>query len=351
MPTTLTAAQVLVDGQNVDKAEFRAYLAAQETQQATFSPSQFPEAWGYSPSSPSGGASVQLSQQTAGPNPGQPSAWIESHYQADQPVSVDFAGAYLGSIPLGLYVQHVQTGTATNNEAATHSIMAYGVNNASGNNDCVAVSGRVRKLNVAGGIGDACGVWGSAYSESLCDGGVLGMETHIYQNAAGMQAEDRLNSRWSVGLHVYSDSTGSPAKAGIGIDSSGQTAGRYGYWNAIIIDKNCFAGGSLVGTVGINMGSCDAFNNPQFGIKFGACWGAHIYAQGQNLSLLADNSIYLDTSSATVQPGGSSVIVKLGTSLSSNLTVLAGDGSTAFVVKGANGAVHIKTGTAVIADL
>ena len=344
-----TAAQVLIDGQNVDKGQLRALLGGIGA--ATFDPSLMQEPWGYSPSSTYGGAAVQSSQQTSAPNPGQPNVWIENHFQADAAETVDFAGAYLSSVPLGIYVQHTQAGSNPANNAGTHSIMGYAVNAASGDNDVIAVSGRARKRDVAGGIGDACGVWGSAYCESLQNGGVMGMETHIYQNAPGSVAEDRLNSKWSAALHVYSDSTGSAAKAGVAIDASGQSAGRYGYWNAVIIDKNCFAGGGIAGTVGINMASCDAFNCPQFAIKFGAAWGAHIYAQAQNLSLLADNSIYLDTSSSVVQAGGSSVFVKLGTSLASNLTVLAGDGAPAFVVKGADHSVHIKAGTAIVADL
>ena len=288
--------------------------------------SAFPEVWGYSASSQVGGAYGQQSQTTTSPNPGQPCTWIESIYTANAPGALDFSGAYLGSIPLGLYVQHVQTGNNPANNAGTHSIMGYGINAAAGDNDCVAVSGRVRKENVAGGIGDACGVWGSAYAESTQTGGTLGMEAHIYQNVGGMAFEDRLNQTWSVGLHVYSDSTGSPAKAGIGIDASGQTPGRYGFWNGIIIDKNCFAGGHIEGTVGINCASWDAFNNPQFGWKVGACWDSHIYAETQNFTITADNSIYLNTTTTDTVAGGSSVFVQLGNGVGSNFVVTGGAG-------------------------
>lgn len=294
----------------------------------------FPEVWGFSPSVSPGGEAAQQSKAVDGNLPGQPSTWIEAVYAADAPVQVDFAGAYLGSIPLGVYVQHRQTGTLTTNNAGTHSIMAYGVNAASGNNDVVAVSGRVRKETIAGGIGDACGVWGSAYSESTVrSGGVMGIEAHIYQNAAGMAASDRLNADWSVGIHVYSDSLGSPALAGIAIDSSGQTTGRYGFWNAIIIDKNTFAGGGLTGTVGINCGSWDAFNRPQYGIKFGlAAW--HVYAPDQ-LTLRGDNSVYIDQTAS-----GTSVVFDMGTTATSNVVVRAG-GKDIFQILGADGSVHM----------
>ena len=349
--TVLTPAQAVPDGANVDKATLRAFMSANELVRPLFNQTALEEYWGYSPSvTPSGGSQLQLSGQSAAPSPGQPVAWIEAYYSASQPVTVDFAGAYLASVPVGLYVQHVQYGTNGANNVGTHSIMAYGVNAASGDNDCVAVSGRVRKLEVSGGIGDACGVWGSAYAESTENGGTLGMETHIYQNAPGSVAADRLGDKWSVGLHVYSDSTGSAATAGIGIDASGQTAGRFGYWNGIIIDKNCFAGGNIIGTVGINMASCDDFNNPQFGIKFGACWGAQIYSQGQPFTVIADNSIYLSAATQTTQPGGSSVFIQLGNGAGSNCVVQS-NGVNVFEVKGSDGSVHIKAGTTIIADL
>lgn len=208
-----------------------------------------------------------------------------------------------------------------------------------GNNDCVATSGRARKLNVTGGIGDACGVWGSAYNESYQNGGVLGMEAHIYQNVPGMAPEDRLNAHWSVALHLYSDSLGSPAKAMLAMDAAGQQAGHYGAWNGIIIDKNIFGAGagSNQGYVGINCGSWDAYNQPQYGIKFGLCnW--HIYGTDQ-LTLRGDNSIFFDQRTSGTN---TSVIFDMGTGPFSNVVIRSG-GQDIMRVLGADRTVHLHS--------
>ena len=211
------------------------------------------------------------------------------------------------TVPVGLYVQHEHTGT--DSTAYTHSIMGYALNNATGDNDVIATSGRARKTS-GSGVGDACGVWGSAYQENALDGGVMGMETHIYQNAAGSPSSDRLNSKWSVGLHVYSNSTGSPATAGIAID--GTEGPNYSFWNGIIIDRNTFDGNGLTGTVGINCGSWNSTYSPQYGIKFGTA-NTHIYST-TNLTIKADNSIYLDT-----RDNNTSVFFDVSTNTASNI--------------------------------
>jgi hypothetical protein len=211
--------------------------------------------------------------------------------------------------------------------------MGYALNNAAGDNDVIAMSGRARKKDVTNGIGDACGVWGSAYQESAKAGGVMGMEAHIYQNIAGQGAQDRLGSMWSVGLHVYSASSGSPALAGIAIDSAVEVGG-YGFWNAILIDRNAFSGNGLAGTVGINMSSCNGSYNPQYGIKFGSAY-RHIYST-TNLTLAAANSIYFDTSAS-----GTSIFLQLSTGASSNVVIQSG-GTSFAEFRGADKKLHLR---------
>ena len=299
----------------------------------------FPEPWGFSPGVPYGGQFVQQSLISDAASPTYPETWIEAEFQTDVPLPLDYVGGYLASVPVGLYAQHVQTGTNTNNNAGTHSIMGYGINNAAGNNDCVAVSGRARKLEVTGGIGDACGVWGSAYNESTENGGVLGMEGHIYQNVPGMLPEDRLNAHWSVALHLYSDSLGSPAKALLALDAAGQQVGHYGAWNAIIIDKNIFGAGSgsNQGYVGINCGSWDGYNQPEFGIKFGEC-NCHIYGTSQ-LTLRGDDSIFFDQRTSGTD---TSVIFDMGVGAFSNV-VIRSNGQDIMRVLGADRTVHLHS--------
>lgn len=300
-----------------------------------YAPNSYPEKWGFSPAVANAGQFGQHAQSLAGPNVGPPAVWLDGYFYNDVPVPVDFPGAYLGSVPVCLYAQHRQVGSQPTGNSGSHTAMFYAVNASAGQNDVVAVSGRARKVGVPGGVGDAAGVWGSAYHDSTVrDGGVMGMEAHIYQNTPGMAAGDRLLDDWSAGLHVYSDSLGSPAKAGIAIDSSGQTPGRYGFWNAIIIDKNSFAGGGLPGTVGINCGSWDDFNRPEFGIKVGACNWA-IYSP-RNLTLRGDDSIYFDQ-----KPSGSAVVVDLA-STASSLFIVRRNGVDIMRMSAFDGALHLN---------
>ncbi len=236
--------------------------------------SEFSPPWGKTASS-----SIDGAQYKAASSGIDPVIAISSSYAATGPLALDFAGAAGGSAPVGLYVQHEQTGGAPDNNAFTHSIMAYALNAASGDNDVIAVSGRARKKNVSGGIGDAAGIWGSAYQESTENGGVMGGEVHIYQNVAGQLPSDELGPKWSTGLHVRSSSTGSPAHSGVNIDGAGKISGRFGYWNALVIEGNCFHGAGIDGTVGLNCGSWGVNHHPQYGIRFGEA-GRHIYGTG-----------------------------------------------------------------------
>ena len=213
------------------------------------------------------------------------------------------------SAPLGIYAQHELKG-ATSTNAYTHSIMGYGLNNSAGDNDAIGTSGRARKLDVTNGIGDAAGIWGSAYQESTKNGGVMAAEASIYQNVAGTTAptDDRLGAKWSASLHVNSDSTGSKAITGIGIDSTGNNSGKHGYWNGIIIDGNSFGSGSAsagaTGTVGLNCGSwSDSVGYPEYGIKIGKSKytlslgdlptdGYHLYKPNGDIKINANQTFF-----------------------------------------------------------
>lgn len=212
-----------------------------------------------------------------------PSAVIEYTYEGDTNIGLDFPGAPGGSVPGGLYVQHRQVGNNPSNNAFTHSISAYALNDAAGDNDVIAGAFRGRKNDVVGGNGDGAGFWGSFYQYSIRLGLTMGGETTIYQNVAGNVADDRLNSgihAASVGLHVGSYSTGSPATAGIAIDGSGQ-----GMWNGIIIDGNSFFGNGATGTVGINAGSWNTgVGYPEIGIKLGRA-AVHIASDVTQLAI------------------------------------------------------------------
>ncbi len=205
-----------------------------------------------------------------------PAIWLEKLYDSNSAPSGD------PTVPVCLYAAHKHSGSGT---GFTHTIMSYALNYGTGDNDVVAISGRTRKKGA--GAGDSCGIWGSAYNDVDQDGGVMGVEASIYQNAAGMVAGDRLDSKWSCALHVMGSSTGSHAKAGIAIDATNS----YRFWNAIIIDKECFGGTGDTGSVGINMGSCDSSRYPQYGIKFGRAH-AHIYGAVESLCLQSDQSMF-----------------------------------------------------------
>ena len=236
----------------------------------------YPNPWGYSSSVANSSAKMQMSQTiTASAGNIKPTAVIEYTYNGDAAVGLDFGGAPGGSIPAGLYVQHRQTGTNVANNAFTHSLMGYALNDAAGDNDVIGVSGRARKNNVVNGIGDAAGAWGSAYQYSSQLGLVMGLEGSIYQNVSGSNPRDRLDGgsfAASCALHLGSYSTGSPATAMIAIDGA-----QFGAWNAIMIDGNSFPGDGISGTVGYNDASWSISNNyPEIGWKVGlATW--HIW--------------------------------------------------------------------------
>ncbi len=228
------------------------------------------------------------------------------------------------SAPLGIYAQHELKGSTSTN-AYTHSIMGYGLNNSAGDNDAIGTSGRARKNDIANGIGDAAGVWGSAYQYSNRLGGVMSLEGSIYQNASTDTVRgDRLGvdfagaaRGWSTSLHLNSDSEGSRAISAIAIDSEGNTAPftrdgetitKSGYWNGIIIDANSFGSGGAsagaTGTVGLNCGSWStSLGYPEHGIKFGkvkygitfnsdvATGGYHLYSESGSIKTFGNLNV------------------------------------------------------------
>lgn len=271
-----------------------------------------------------------------------PQLAIETTFVGNSSLQLDFAGAPGATIPVGLYVQHEQTGSDSRNNAFTHSIMGYGLSNAAGNNDVIGVTGRVIKTNKAGNIGDAGGLWGSAYQLSQENGGVMALEAAIYQNVAGSPSGDRLGPKWSTGVHAVSISTGSPATAGVAIDAQADVLpGSFGFWNGIIIDRSCYHGSGIAGTVGINCGSWNELYAPQYGIKFGSAY-AHIYGT-KNITIQALSSIYIDTS-----VNNTSIFTDLGTSSTSNLVIRSLNTSGVLqnnhaVLQGSNGFVGLGT--------
>ncbi len=171
----------------------------------------------------------------------------------------DDSGAAYATKVAGIYSYIEQTGGNTNQYPK--SICGVAVNAASGNNDSTAVVGYSYKLNVAGGIGDACGSGGAAWQYSTEEGLVLGAEFAAHQNVAGTSASPNATAgNNTMSLHITTNSTGARCWSAIGIDGQdAATAGanRYGYWNAIAIGRSCFAanGASEAGTVGINFGN------------------------------------------------------------------------------------------------
>lgn len=202
-------------------------------------------------------------------------AAISATFHGDQVMQGD------PTVPVGLYVQHRQYGDDPANNAYTHSIMAYAINDADGDNDVVAVSGRVRKNQKPNGIGDAAGVWGSAYQESTMSGGIMALEGSIYQNVPGSAPGAGYNGgKWETAAHLFSDSLGSPAYAAQIIGSSGIDPGKLGFWNGIVFDRSAFAhnqsGAGIAGTVAVNMEDFDQDFHPEKAIAFGnAKW--HLY--------------------------------------------------------------------------
>lgn len=178
-----------------------------------------------------------------------PSLYISNSIQDD-------SGAEPETKIAGIYSYMEQIGS--NTKQYVKSICGVSVNAASGNNDSTGVVGYTYKLNVEGGIGDAAGAGGAAWQYSAMEGLVLGGEFSAHQNVPGTYAANfakRGNNTMS--LHVSTNSTGARCFAGISLDTFGRSEGRYGFWNAILVNSSCFAasGASEVGTVGINFGN------------------------------------------------------------------------------------------------
>lgn len=293
--------------------------------------------WGFSTTAAGGGTRLTIVDADAEATNDQALVWIEAQHDGGWP------GAGDQSVPIGLYVQHEQVGTGT---AFTHSIMALAYNSGTGDNDVVAVSGRAVKAGA--GVGDAAGVLGSAYNLVNQNGGVMGMETHMYQNVVGMVAADSLGAKWSAGLHVLSNSTGSDARAGVAIDGSGS----FRWWNAILIDHEAFRYGvggiSVTGTVGLNLSGA----NPQYGIKFGAAVGTaarHIYGAGA-IIVEPTSEFQIIKSGATVgmkiDAGAAAIAyfdLKLNDVLKGNIAINSGTSGTPLEINSAS-ATHIEMG-------
>ncbi len=224
-----------------------------------------------------------------------PAVWIERDYISNGTPTGD------PTVPVGLYVAHEHAGSGV---GFTHSIMAYALNNGTGDNDVVAVSGRARKLGA--GVGDAAGVWGSAYVDVDQNGGVMALEGSIYQNIAGLgSGQDNMGAKWSVACHLMSSSTTENALAALAIDA----VGNYGFWNGILFDNEMWrdaVGGTagLAGTVAINMGDFSSGDGkyPQYAIKFGYAGAdadetkAHIFCNS-NLKIVSqyEQFYFIDT--------------------------------------------------------
>jgi len=212
--------------------------------------------WFMNPSTKYGGRAIEIVDCDANSWNDTPLIWVERKQDGDYPLS----GQH--STPTCIYAQHEQTGS---DSAFTHTITSLAINSGTGDNDVVAVAGRAIKR---AGIGDGCGVWGSAY-DSIGAGGIMGLEGHIYQNVAGMVAKDTLGTWWTTALHLYSNSTGSDATAALSVSCGGVET--YKFWNGILFDMDAFrtsAGVPIAGTVGLNM----ARALPYYGIKLGTAY-------------------------------------------------------------------------------
>ncbi len=172
--------------------------------------------------------------------------------------SADASGAAADAKVGGIYSYVEQTGTNTNQYVK--AIAGTAINAAAGNNDATGVVGYAVKLDVAGGIGDAAAIGGAAYQYSTEEGLVIGCEVSAHQNVAGTFASDFAQSgNNTLSLHVTCNSGGSRTFAGISIDTAATNADRFGFWNALMINRSCFmedaAGEGIAGTVGINFGN------------------------------------------------------------------------------------------------
>ena len=180
----------------------------------------------------------------------------------------DSGDTYAGKVA-GIYSYIEQTGSNTNQYVK--SLCGVSVNAAIGNNDSTGVAGYSYKLQATGGIGDVCGAGGASWQYSTEEGLCLGGEFSAHQNVAGTFASDFAKSgNNTMSLHLTTNSIGSRCFAGLCMDTFGMNAGTYGFWNAIMIQKSCFAanGESETGTVGINFGNnTDVY--PDMAIKLG----------------------------------------------------------------------------------
>jgi len=185
--------------------------------------------------------------------------------------SADASGAAADARVGGIFSYVEQTGTNTNQYVK--AIAGTAVNAAVGNNDATGVVGYGYKLAVSGGIGDVAANGGSAWQYSTEEGLVIGGEFSAHQNVAGTFASDFAQSgNNTLSLHVTTNSTGARAFCGIALDTFAATAGRYGFWNAMLISRSCFmengAGEGIAGTVGINFGN-NTIAWPEKAVKLG----------------------------------------------------------------------------------
>lgn len=158
------------------------------------------------------------------------------------------------------------------------TIAGYAIQNLNGDGDGIGVHGRARKTSIAGNVGDAAGVLGDVYQLSTELGGTMALEGRVYQAVAGNLSTDVYASgKWSTGLHIISDSGGSPATAGIILGGASEV-GRYNVWRGLYIARTAFAqngaGNGVAGTVGIDMGDWNSSFHAETAIKFGYADGA-----------------------------------------------------------------------------
>jgi hypothetical protein len=250
----------------------------------------------------------------------------------------DSSNSAFGTRVAGIYSYIEQTGPATN--IYPKSITGVSVNAASGDNDSTGIVGYSYKLNVAGGVGDAAGAGGVGWQYSTEEGLVIGGEFSAHQNVAGTTASNFMQSgNNTMSLHVTTNSTGSPCSAGIALDTFGLNAGRYGFWNTILIGRSCFAqngaGAGIAGTVGINMAGCNTSFFPERAIFFGNA-KHHIYRAGQ---AIRTHTTSLDVENTAASSVGLRLVTSTGSPQNRFIAAyegsLGGDGSTSLTATGA----------------